>query len=280
LQIGEVLRSCNVRRGLGTIRQDVNLSVNYPKGKRIELKGFQDIRNIETAIEKEVSRQKKLIEKNESVSEVRNVLSDGKSKFLRPMPGAARMYPETDLPLLKISRKMIDDAKKNLPKLKKDIEAELEKEGLSRELVSLLMKQDKIEEFKELLKVLHRPNLVGKILLGYPREISGHEKIPIKKVEKALSMDVLGEILERVKKGKLSEEHVEHAMVNIVKGEKVEKALKFETFSAKDIEEKVLNIIRSKPGLSPNAYMGLVMKEFKGKVSGKEAMEIIRKLVE
>ena len=28
-----------------------------------------------------------------------------------------------------------------------------------------------------------------------------------------------------------------------------------------------------------NAYMGLVMKEFKGKISGKEASEIIKKYV-
>ena len=40
-----------------------------------------------------------------------------------------------------------------------------------------------------------------------------------------------------------------------------------------------MNLIKSKPGLSENAYMGLIMKEFKGKVSGKEVMEIIKKFV-
>ena len=40
-----------------------------------------------------------------------------------------------------------------------------------------------------------------------------------------------------------------------------------------------MNIIKEKPGLNANAYMGLVMQEFKGKISGKEAMEIIQKLL-
>ncbi len=279
LKIGEILRACNVRRGLGTIRQDVNLSVNYPKGKRIELKGFQDIKNIETAIEFEVTRQRDLIGKNKSISEVRKVLPDGHSEFLRPMPGSARMYPETDLPLLRISRQMIDDAKKNLPKLKDEIETELEKEGLSKDFVSLLMKRGKIEEFKELMKVLKRADLVGKILLEYPKEISGHEKIPLEKVEQVLTIDVLGEILENVKRRELSENNVEHALENIVRGVALEKALKFDTISVENLEGQILNLIKSKPGLTPNAYMGLVMKEFKGQISGKEAMEIIRKII-
>ena len=42
---------------------------------------------------------------------------------------------------------------------------------------------------------------------------------------------------------------------------------------------RIHKIIREKPGLSENAYMGLVMREFKGKISGKEAIEIIKKYV-
>ena len=34
--------------------------------------------------------------------EVRKVMEDGKSTFLRPIPGAARMYPETDIPPIDI----------------------------------------------------------------------------------------------------------------------------------------------------------------------------------
>ncbi|MDP3987312.1 MAG: Glu-tRNA(Gln) amidotransferase subunit GatE [Nanoarchaeota archaeon] len=275
LHIGEILRSCNVRRGLGTIRQDVNLSIK--NGKRVELKGFQDIRNIERAIEIEVLRQEELVKKDKSVQEVRKVLPDGKSEFLRPMPGAARMYPETDLPLLKISRDLINDAKKTLPLLKKNSEDELKREGLNEEMIKLLLKQDKVEEFKELVLVLNNPSLVAKTLLVFPREIAKREKKTLDKVEKILSKDVLSHVLENVKKKKISEGEVKRVLEDIVKGKSHEEAVKSGKEDLSSVEEKIVKLIRAKPGLSENAYMGLVMKEFGGRVSGKEVIGIIKR---
>ena len=40
-----------------------------------------------------------------------------------------------------------------------------------------------------------------------------------------------------------------------------------------------MKLIKSKPGLNANAYMGLVMKEFKDGIDGKTAMSIINKLI-
>ena len=56
--IGRLLRACNVKRGLGTIRQDVNVSIN--NGQRVELKGFQDLSSMPKVVENEVIRQTKL----------------------------------------------------------------------------------------------------------------------------------------------------------------------------------------------------------------------------
>ena len=66
-------------------------------------------------------------------------------------------------------------------------------------------------------------------------------------------------------------------METIAKGKPVKEALKKEKVS--NAEEQILAIIKEKPGLSANAYMGLVMQKFKGKISGKEAMEIIERLL-
>ena len=275
LHIGEVLRSAKVKRGLGTIRQDVNLSIKH--GKRIELKGFQDIANIENAMRNEIKRQLGLVKKNKSVSEVRKVLPNGESEFLRPMPTAARMYPETDLLLLKISRDMINEAKKNLPKLKKEFEEELRSQGLSDEMVKLLLKYGKLDDFRELLQVINNPNLVAKTVLIYPKEIARKQQMELAKVEKMLNKDVLANVLENVKNRKLSEGSLKEVLTRIVKGEEIESVTKKEDFS--DVEEKIMNLIKSKPGLSVNAYMGLVMKEFRGKISGSEASEIIKKYV-
>ena len=66
-------------------------------------------------------------------------------------------------------------------------------------------------------------------------------------------------------------------MERIASGIDAEKSIEFEEHDAHDLEERVLKIIREKPGLSENAYMGLMMKEFKGKVDAKSLMEMIRR---
>lgn len=89
--IGQVLRSTNVKRGIGTIRQDVNISIT--KGARVEIKGVQDLDLMPEIVEREVQRQLALIEikeelarRNASVDEtiydLDEVFKDTKSKIL------------------------------------------------------------------------------------------------------------------------------------------------------------------------------------------------------
>jgi len=277
LYLGDILRSCKVKRGLGTIRQDVNISIK--KGNRIEIKGVQKPELIVKAINSEVKRQKDLIEKKEKVeSQVRKVLPDGKTEFLRPMPGAARMYPETDLFLLKISRNFINKAKKSLPKLKSEIERDLKKKGLSEEMIKLLFKLNKIEEFKNLLKIVYNPNLIAKVLLLFPKEIASKLGKSFERVDKKL-IDFYGDILIALKKKKISESDIKSVLINLIKGESFKDAIKIEKKDLRDVEEKILKIIKEKSGLSLKAYMGLIMKEFKGQISGKEVMEILEGLM-
>ncbi len=59
-RIGTLLRSTGaVKRGLGTIRQDVNVSI--AEGARVEVKGVQDLEGIESIVRGEVGRQAELL---------------------------------------------------------------------------------------------------------------------------------------------------------------------------------------------------------------------------
>lgn len=61
LAIGSLLRKTGlVQRGLGTIRQDLNISI--PGGARVEIKGVQDLSLIKKVLENEIERQKNIIE--------------------------------------------------------------------------------------------------------------------------------------------------------------------------------------------------------------------------
>ncbi|HEY0195952.1 MAG TPA: Glu-tRNA(Gln) amidotransferase subunit GatE [Methanobacterium sp.] len=59
-QLGQILRSTNVKRGLGTIRQDLNISIG--EGARVEIKGVQNLDLMPTMVENEVKRQINLLE--------------------------------------------------------------------------------------------------------------------------------------------------------------------------------------------------------------------------
>lgn len=60
-QLGMILRSTGkVKRGLGTIRQDINISI--AAGARVEIKGVQELRLIGEIVRHEIQRQVKLLE--------------------------------------------------------------------------------------------------------------------------------------------------------------------------------------------------------------------------
>ena len=145
-------------------------------------------------------------------------------------------------------------------------------------MIKLLFSENKVDEFKELVGLLRNPNLIAKILLIYPKEIlsrAGNKEDE----EEIFNKDVLFSVVKSIKDKKISEAQVKQVMEKIARGETAEDAARFEKSDAVEIEEKIHKIIREKPGLSENAYMGLIMRESKGKISGKEAIEIIKKYV-
>ena len=277
LKIGEILRACKVKRGIGTIRQDVNVSV---KGHdRVEIKGFQEPKMMNVTINLEIERQLEELENNKSEGEVRNALEDGKSVFLRPMPGKARMYPETDLPLLRVGRDKINSLKKNLPKLKNEIRDELKKKGLSEEFIGLVL-EGYLDEFETLMKVYDKnANLIVKIISLWRNELAKKLNIKLNEVKNILSERVLEKILIKFVDGEILESDIKEIMGKILSGVSFEEAVNIEKKSDDELESEVRKIISEKPGLKANAYMGLLMGLHKGKVEAKKAMEIILKVL-
>jgi Glu-tRNA(Gln) amidotransferase subunit E-like FAD-binding protein len=274
LKIGEILRACKVKRGIGTIRQDVNISI---KGsQRVEIKGFQDPKMMITTVNEEIKRQQECLKNNSCKKEVRRAEANGKSTFLRPMPGSARMYPETDLKLIKISREILNEAKSTLPKLLSENKSYLEKFGLNDNMIKEILDENKLDDFKFLLNTTKNAQLISKVLVSYQKELASKEKKTLEQIAKQLTLDRLETILQAVESGKISENDVKMVMQKVYEGQKVEEAIKKENI---DLETEIKNLIKEKPGLSSNAYMGLVMAKFKGKVNGKEVMTILAKII-
>ncbi len=94
--IGMILRSTGVvKRGIGTIRQDVNISI--ADGARVEVKGVQELDLIETIVEQEALRQVRLLEIRDKlrkrgasvgeITDVTHIFKDTESAVVRKKMG-------------------------------------------------------------------------------------------------------------------------------------------------------------------------------------------------
>lgn len=266
--LGMILRSTGkVKRGLGTIRQDVNLSITgHP---RVELKGFQELRYMPRVIDEEVKRQQK--EGKKGIAHVRRVNADGSSDFLRPMPGAARMYPETDIPVIVLSKELLQSIV--LPELLDEKTLRFEKEyGLNSDVARMLVREDVVFE----LFLRKYPSLdasfIVQCLVSMPKEIQARFGLEGVLHEKDFEM-VFGLLTEK----KITKEAVLEILVSLLKKEKID-LQRYAPVDEREVEEIIRKIVHENKGAPINALMGEAMKQLRGKVDGKKVMELLKKL--
>ena len=179
--IGIICRSTGkVKRGIGTVRQDVNVSIKG--GDRVEIKGVQELGLISKVIQLEVQRQISIRRVNK---EVRSANPDGTTKFTRPLPGAARMYPETDIPPIPIDRKMIWRIRKNLPEsLIKKMKRFKKKLKLSDELTKQMIRSDYLELFEKMVRRYKvNPSVAANVFVSILKDLKKRENVEIEKLE-------------------------------------------------------------------------------------------------
>ena len=271
--IGMVLKSTKkFKSGIGTIREDINLSIK--DSPRVELKGVQDLRNIPKIIENEVERQLSLIKQGKEVeSGVRKINLDLTSTYLRPLPGKARIYPESDIPLIFITKEQKNNIK--IPELISDKTAKLEeKHNLSKELANEIVKENKIELFENFTNKFKNlnPGLIAHIIIETPKEIESKFNI---KTEK-LSENIFSLILENLNSGKISKNSIIDILLDYIKTEKLD-FNKYKIINREDLEKEIKDIIERNKDLSFGAIMGIIMSKYKNTVDGKLASELIKK---
>ncbi len=273
-EIGMLLRATGkAMRGIGTIRQDVNVSISgHP---RIELKGFQDLKNMPKTIDNEILRQKKELGKNPK-PHVRNVKADCSSKYLRPMPGSARMYPETDHPFIELSKTLIFQARKNIPekpekKLKKY--EKITTPGLASKIL--------FSEYENLFNKLTakytkiKPLFIAETIYSITKEAvkkagQKYGKFTESQIEAALDL---------LDSGKITKESILNVFVEIAKGKTAQKAAeKFKLISSSKLESEIKKVIAKNKNAPEGKLMGIVIGSLKSKAPVPEIIRIFNKL--
>ena len=84
--IGLLLRGARIQRGLGGIRQDVNVSIDG--GARVEIKGAQELSALEKIVDNEVARQEALVALQKKL---KGVKQDGRTRDVTEDAGALKL---------------------------------------------------------------------------------------------------------------------------------------------------------------------------------------------
>jgi Glu-tRNA(Gln) amidotransferase subunit E-like FAD-binding protein len=274
--IGMTCRSTGkVKRGIGSVRQDLNVSVK--NGPRVEIKGVQELGLISKAIQLEVQRQTSLPEVKK---EVRAASADGTTKFTRPLPGAERMYPETDIPPIPIDGKMIQRIKKNLPeswiKKMKKFKTRLK---LSDELTKQIIRSDYLELFEKIVKKFRvNPSVVANVFVSTLKDLQKRENVQVEKLE---DKD-FEELFRLLKEKKLMKEaipnvikyKIEHADEPMIVGIK---KLGLGVISNEDLMRIVKEVIDKNRGTSEGKIIGLVMSHVRGRVKSENVVRIVKR---
>jgi glutamyl-tRNA(Gln) amidotransferase subunit E len=216
--------------------------------------------------------------------DTRLATQSGETKFLRPRPGAARMYPETDIPPIIITNEELSEAQNNIPKSWDDSIKELEtKYKLNPQLAEQIFDSRYIGLFEKIVeKIKTNPTFVASILCS---TITNLERNGLN--SDLLKNEEIFKLFGLLEDGKIAKESIEIIFESIMSGKSnsIEEAVKnasIESINEEEIEKIIVDIIDKKEGIIKNQkeravgpLMGIVMKELRGKASG----EIINRLL-
>jgi len=212
--------------------------------------------------------------------ETRKANEDATTSYLRPLPGAARMYPETDVPAVRITEEMLSI---EVPELIEDrVKRYMEEYGLSEDLAKAIADSEYYNLFEEYAGKV-TPTVAARVIHLTPADL---RKDGVKTA--SLNENHFRLTLELIQKGKIAKEGAEEVLRILCENpdateseivNTIGKAGDIDSFIEKLVEEK-RDFIAEKGENAFKPLMGIVMKEFRGKIDGKIVAEKLKKAID
>ena len=215
--------------------------------------------------------------------EVRRSLPDNTTEYMRPLPGAARMYPETDVPPVRITYERIQSI--HLPEKPSEKRHRLSKHyNLNKEQISQLLSSGYEEDFETHIgRFPALGNVILRIYLNIIPELV-NQNLP----QTVLKENIIPEILSGLQQGLYAKEAVpvllkyfslhphdslreaiQHCNLTTVTEEVIKQVIHKILLERRDFIKQ-----RGPEALGP--LMGLVMNELRGKADGKLISTILQ----
>lgn len=175
----------------GNMRFDVNISLapegSDKLGTRAEIKNLNSFRSVERAVEYEIKRQTKLLEKGEKVVQETRGWSDatGETTSQRSKEEAQdyRYMPEPDIPPIRLSSEVVETERAKLAKLPTEYRHDFGK-VLPADLIEVLLDYqnlvEKLAELEDEKAVKKIANLFSSVLLAEENASLLNDELPTK----------------------------------------------------------------------------------------------------
>lgn len=217
-------------------------------------------------------------------AETRVATVTGETVYLRPRPGASRMYPETDIPPIAVGRDEVEEARKKVPKSWEESLNELQKQY---ELNPQLALQVFDSEYLDLFESICRdgrisPNFAASMLCGTITNLERRGLDP-----KLLKNSEITKAFGLLADGKIAKESLEIIFESVMGGRasSIEEAIEKNAMGTlsdgelgsilDDVVASNAKIIEQQGERAIGPLMGIAMKNLRGKVDGQRINEML-----
>ena len=218
--------------------------------------------------------------------ETRAANPDGTTRYMRPRPGAARMYPETDVPPIQLTREYLKKLRSQLPELPEQKMRRLMKEyGLNRKLAKQILDSEYGDLFEAVAKETGVSPTVMAVALTETLKALRREGINVEAVTDGQFRELFG----LIGSGETTKEAIPEIITWLSKNEgatakEAIESLGLAMIFQKEIERIIDDLIernkslveeRGKGAFGP--LMGMVMKKVRGRVKAEMVSGILKK---
>jgi glutamyl-tRNA(Gln) amidotransferase subunit E len=222
-------------------------------------------------------------------SETRSATLDGKTIFSRPRPGAARMYPETDIPPIQINNSVIDSLIDKVPKSwDENVNTLARKYSLNRKHAEQIFDSNYLGIFEEIASLTKvQPTFIVSKLT---EDLINLERQGLDTT--VLTDEIIIDVFRRLDAGTIAKESIALIFEKILRKESITidqaiEGLGITTISDQEMEmtiDKILEenmpVIRAKGMASLGMLMGRSMSVLRGKIDGQKINSTLRKKLE
>lgn len=214
--------------------------------------------------------------------ETRDPLPEGKSRYSRPLPGAARMYPETDVPPTIVTKEKLDLITESMPEFPEEIEKRLVAQyNINEQQAHQLMRENNHALFEKLAgRYKDLSQNIAAALTNTYNELE-REGVPVSEITDEAMTAVFGMLSEN----EFAKEALPEIMREVAKGTDPMEAPKklglvsMESSEAAGIIASIVKereeFVRERGMEAIGPLMGPVMGALRGKVDGKEANRLL-----